>query len=196
MPVNQGTVLPIFQANLLGKGFAGISSPLLATALANATTSYWLTGIEVNTVDKGTAGAGAGAGIPGFTAILPSSSINGLMLSSLEGSQFFGAKIPELAIALSNSFSSIFFISSAITAHPSVGVGSGTVFLKPNPGVSNSVFPASFRGAGLNGDQSIKLAIAIANGLNQAIPSARGEVPIVGPPSPTGSSGKGIGRLI
>lgn len=196
MPVNQGTTLPIFQGNLLGKGFTGISIPLFAAALANATTTYWLTGIGVRTVDKGTAGGGTGLGIPGLTTILSSGAINGPMFGSLQGSQFTGTKIPELSLALSNSFSSIFAISSAITAHPSVGVGSGTVFLTPNPGVSNTVFPASFLGAGLIGDQSVKLALAIANGLNQSIPAARGEVPIVGPASPTTSSGVGTGRLV
>lgn len=193
MAITQAIMLPIMLGALPANGIAGISSPFLATAITNGFVQYVLTGITVRTQDVGTAGAGVGTG---FSISLETPQLQQNLLSTFPPNLINGISSRPLINAIATSISSTLKFANIITAHAGVAVGSGSVSLIPNPSVSVPTFVSNFIAATLVGTMSRNLATAIANGIDQALPTATGFVVIAGPPSPTSAVGNGIGKLI
>jgi hypothetical protein len=191
-------IAPVITANLIttfASGLIiGISMPQLASATASAFVTYNTTSVIVNTIDAG-ATTGPGVGV-GFGIILPSPILIGTFTSSFSGHGILGIFAPSMISALANTFSFAYSLAGIITNHPSVGSGSGIASLIANPGASVTTFISTFQAFGLNGPSSPQLASAIAIGLDQAIPFAKGLVTIAGGVVPSPTIGNGTGNLI
>lgn len=147
--------------------------------------------IVVNTNDIGTIGVGTGIG---FGLSVPPT-IQQEMLSSLLSNGIAGPMAPSLSEGLSNGFRDSFLQAFISTASPSVGIGTGTVSLSPPPS-SFSLILSCFAPKNLVGPMSTNLARAISSCFDSFVSRTTGLVIISGPPGPTISSGKGIGRII
>lgn len=189
MPLQSATTLPIIAGFMPSGMCLGVSSQQLALGISLGL-SYYAPLIRVVTADVGTVGSGAGTGAVILTpaSVIPS-------ISSLFAAQgIIGVTSQPLAIAVGNALSSCFSTAIPITVHPSVGVGTGIGTLIPASGAGP--FSAGFASAGIIGKMGANLAIAIANGLDAALPSSIVNVIITGPAGPSPSSGAGTGTVI
>lgn len=192
MPLLPPAMTALLNGYLAGAGFLGVSSPLLAAAISNGFIQYALSGITVNTIDVGTVGAGAGVGT-GFS--LPVPVLVGSLTAALEGAQIRGVMKQPLISAVANAVSNTVRLALANTVHAGVGTGTGKVTLVPNPAVSVPLMIANFSAVSLVGVSSPVLARAIAQGIDQAIPSTVGFVAIAGASGPSPGTGTGIGKV-
>jgi len=190
-------IIPAITANLIG-AFAGglvlgISMPQLALATSSAFFSYNVSGVTVSTIDAGiTLGPGVGLG---FGILLPPPVIIKTLFSSFSSFGIRGIMAPSMVIAIATTFSISYAVANIVTTHPSVGEGSGIVSLIPNSGTSIGIFISMFESFGLNGPSAVKLASAIAVGLDQSLSSAKGFVVINGGVVPSPTSGGGSGKI-
>ena len=173
-------------------GILGVSSPLLATAISNGFIQYALSGVIVSTVDVGAAGSGTGVGT-GLS--LPTPALVGSLIAAFEGVQIRGIMKQSLALAVASAVADTLRLALANTVHAGVGAGTGKVTLVPNSGVSVPLMVANFSGVSLVGVASPVLATAIAQGIDQALPSTVGVVVIAGAAGPSPGSGTGLGKL-
>lgn len=192
MAINQGTALPIFLSTLTANAFLGISSPQLASGLANAISTYALSGIIATSVDTGVFGVGAGIG---FDIILPSSTLAAAFIGTFPANLIAGPMSLPLINAISLGLMQVFAIANIITVSPTVGIGAGIVSLVPNPAISIPAFIGGFSAAGIVGVASQNLARAVAIGLDSVLTSAVGAVVIAGSPSVIPSAGVGVGKV-
>jgi hypothetical protein len=188
----QGMLIGQFAAN----GLLGTSTAQLANALSQGICLNLLATAQVTTVDSGTAGAGVGAskviGInPG--ALIP------MMIGQFASQGMLGTMSVALAAAISNGFCTWFLASNQTqTVHSGVGagVGQGTVVGLSPSGMANMI-KGMMAANGLLGTYSPKLADAIGNAIVPHVMSMGVVItPIVGPPSPSGSSGTGTGKVL
>ncbi len=193
MPINPAVTTPILAAALSGCGIAGQASPQFAAGVALGFYQYANSAMTVLTVDVGTAGSGTGTG-SGIT--LTPAALTSSLTGSFAGANIHGIAAPQLIAAFSAAFSSIIAQAIVESVHAGVGVGTGIVQIIPNSAVSVPTFTAALQSAGLNGVSSAQLASGIALGLDAALPSAKGVVAIIGPPSTYPASGTGKGILL
>jgi len=173
-------------------GILGVSSPLLATGISNGFVQYALTGVVVSTIDVGAAGSGTGVGT-GFA--LPPPALVGTLIATFEGAQIRGVMRQPLILAIANAVSDTLRLALANTVHAGVGAGTGKVTLIANPAVSVPLMVSNFGAATLLGVASSVLATAVAQGIDQALPSTVGVVTIAGAAGPSPGSGTGVGKL-
>ena len=173
-------------------GILGVSSPVLAAGISNGFVQYALSGVLVNTVDVGAVGGGTGVGT-GFVLAPPV--LVGALTAAFEGAQIRGPFRQPLILAVANAVSDTLKVAVANTAHAGVGTGTGKVTLVPNPAVSVPLMVSNFAAFTLAGVASPVIAAAIAQGIDQALPSTVGVVAIAGPAGPSPSSGTGFGKL-
>lgn len=192
MPLLPATAIPIIQSNLLSNNIKGIASIRLATALANGFCSYSQS-IIVSTIDVGTIGSGSGIGL-GVT-LTPAQLIKTLF-DSFTANGISGIFKQRLIVAIASSFSSLLTNAQILTANVGVGVGTGKATLIPNSALSISMMTTNFIAANLVGISGPKLARAVAQGYDLALPTAFGVVSITGGTGPSPGSGTGIGKLI
>jgi hypothetical protein len=193
MPLDPITTTALFKGFLSANLILGISSSQLAAGVANGLSTYGKTGMNVGTVDAGTAGSGKGFGIGVF--IVPPVLTQSLAASFIAAS-IRGVSAAQLISALTLGFTQSLSVAVINTLHPSVGTGTGQLFIGKNPIVAAKTFIGAFEAAGMNGPTATNVATAIAIGLDNVLPSARGTVGIAGPPSPVPSSGFGTGKLL
>jgi len=193
MAITPLNIFPVFIGTLAGSGILGVSYPQMALALTNSFVTY-ANIVAVTTVDVGTLGVGVGNGGGVF---LSNTVLSASLVSSFASATIVGPSSPQLIAAISEGVSLSLLQANIVTSNPSVGVGGGSVSILPNPLLSIPAFITGFLSAALLGSQSIKLATAIAEGLDQAILSATGAVIItpIGSTSNSPSSGFGIGKL-
>lgn len=191
MAITPLNIFPVFQSTLAGSGILGVSSHQMALALTNSFVAY-VNIVAVASFDLGTVGVGVGNGISVF---LPNTVLFASLTSSFASATIVGPSSPQLIAAISEGVSLSLLQANIVTANPSVGVGIGFIKVIPNPLLSIPAFIAGFLGAALFGSQSIKLATAIAEGIDAAITSASGTIIITGSPSSSPSSGFGYGVL-
>ena len=193
MPLVLPAVQSLLLANLAGNTIFGVSSPLLATAVATGFVTYAQTSLIATSVDVGTAGIGAGVA-PVIS--LPSAQIIGPMIAALTAAGVNGPSKPQLANAISQTLSASLLTAQIVTVNTGVGVGTGKATLVPNSAVSVPLMIAAFTGSLLIGTASVRLATGIAQGIDAVLPSATAVLAIAGPPSPIPSSGVGVGKVL
>jgi hypothetical protein len=192
MPMDPGTLTPIFMANLVAVGMIGPSTIQLATGLANGTAIYAQTSIVFQSVDAGTLGAGAGLGVGVIVppAIIPA------MIGSFTGHGILGPFSIPTATGVANGMMLAFATAIIQTVAAGVGLGAGFGFCIPNPGASVGIYTTAFIAAGMAGPSTIQLASAVATGLDAVLPASTAPVAIVGPPNIVPGAGTGIGKLL
>lgn len=193
MPLDPITVGATMRGYLAAHTFVGMSSGQLSAAVSGAISAYGKTGMAVGTVDVGSAGTGKGIGIGVFIAppILTQS-----LTASFISNGITGVSSPLLISALSLGYSQVLSLAAINTIHPSVGSGTGTIVISANTPVAIQTYITAFTSAGLVGAGAPNVATAIAIGLDQALPTARGQVAIAGPSGSSPSSGFGTGKLL
>jgi hypothetical protein len=191
MPMDPGTLTPIFLANLVSVGLIGPSTIQLATGLANGTSIYANTAIQFQSVDAGTLGAGVGLGAG---VIVPPAIIQA-MIGSFTAHGILGPFSIPTATGVAQGMQMSFALAIVQTVAAGVGLGAGVGFCIPNPGASTGIFMAAFTAAGMLGPSTIQLASAVAVGLDLVLPASIAPVVIVGPPNILPGAGTGIGKL-
>lgn len=193
MPLLSPVITSILLGNLSGNGILGISAPLLANGISLGFVQSTLLGVTVNTKDVGSAGAGIGAGVGVFLTppILAAS-----MQSTFTANGINGTMRNSLISAIANSISQALIAALLTTAHAGVGVGTGIATLVPNSSISvpNMIF--GFTSSGIIGISARPLAIAVALGIDQALPSATAQVVIAGAAGPSPGTGVGVGKIL
>ena len=193
MPLDPFTVGTIMKGFMTANLLIGTSSSQLAAGVAGGLSMYGKSGMNVATIDVGTLGVGKGFGAgvfispptfaPSFTAAFAAAGIRGI-------------SAPQLISALSMGFSQALALATINTIHPGVGLGTGQLVITPNPPVAIATFIQAFASAGMTGPMAANAATAIANGLDRALPLARGIVAIAGPPNIVPGAGVGSGKLL
>lgn len=188
MPVDPVATTPIFNAILLAHGDLGPSRSQLAAGLAQGLYQYIQTAVTATSIDVGSLGAGVGSGV-GITLAVPA--LVTAMVASFNGQGIVGPMSAPNAVAVANSMSMSLAAAVLVGFHPSVGAGAGKLQLVPK-GTGGPIFVAAFKAAGMKGQSSEKLAVAVAFGLDATIALATGVIAIAGPPSPSPGGGVGI----
>jgi hypothetical protein len=181
-------------AEMAGNSILGISAAQLAAAVSAGWCSYMLAAPVVTTADVGSLGAGVGNGVG--LIVLPGS-LSQSFRSTFTSYGINGNHRDLLINALTIGFCQSLLAAQILTAAAGTGVGAGKVVsVLPNPGVSIPTMVSAFAGSGLVGISSAALASAIAQGFDQVLPTAQGQVVIVGAGSPFPGSGFGIGKIL
>lgn len=175
-----------------GGGVFGVSSPQLAAAISNGFCQYAISSVVVNTVDVGSAGSGTGVGLG---MVLAPPVLVGSLTATFEGAQIRGPLRQSIITAIANAVSDTLRLALVNTVNVGVGAGTGKATLAPNPAASVPLMITNFFGLALAGVSSPVLASAIANGIDQALPSATGVIVIAGASGPSPGSGTGVGKL-
>lgn len=187
-------VIGLLAANLPANGIAGVSSFQLATAIGNGFSSYMVSAPIVITINVGTAGSGFGIG---FGLFLAQPLLFAALNSSFLSHGIAGIMAPPLSNAISMALSQSLLLAQTEIVSASVGTGAGTIVtIIPNSAVSIPLMIESFIGAGIVGISSASMASAIAESIDQVMPSIRGFVVVSGSASPVPSTGPGIGKII
>jgi hypothetical protein len=194
MPILPQVVIQTMQVSLAGAGFLGVSAPQLAQAIGIGFSSYIITSPIIETTNTGTAGAGTGIGVG---LILPPPVLIQNLSTSFDSKGIGGLQKFQLIGAISVTVSTALAAASIQTVSAGVGTGAGVVSsVIPVPPSSQGLMVGSFAAMGLLGVLSPSLAIAIAEGIDNSLPSAKGVVAVSGPPSIVPAVGKGIGKLL
>lgn len=187
-------VTALVAANLAGVGVIGISQAQLSLGIGIGFAGYMVSAPVVTTADVGTLGAGAGLG---FGLVLAPPALLSALQSSFTANGINGPSRQQIVTALSLAIPQALLTAQIVTADAGVGVGTGTVVsVLPVPAVSIPMMIAAFIGSGMIGTASARMATAIAQGIDQALPSGKGQTVIVGPPSIVPGGGAGIGKIL
>lgn len=193
MALTPPTVIPLIQAGLTGNSIGGVSAPQLTIAISNGFIQYATSILIVNTKDTGTAGIGSGSG---FGLLLIKSILISSLQSTFTANNIKGPMrnnlINAIAIGISQSLKS----AMVSTLHTGVGSGTGIITLVPNTKTAITLMITNFVATGIVGAQSLVLATAIAQGIDLSLPSAMGNVIIVGTASPYSAVGVGTGKVL
>lgn len=193
MPLDPVTTTLTFRGFLTANLLNGISSSQLATGVANGLSIYGKTGMNVTTIDVGTLGTGKGAGVG--VLIVPLILAQSLA-ATFKPAGINGISAGQLISALTMGFTKALSTAVISTLHPSVGTGTGQLLIGKNPVVAAKTFVGAFETAGMTGSMAVNAATAIAIGLDNALPFARGTVVIAGPPNIVPGAGVGTGKLL
>lgn len=190
MPISVRGQTIVLVPSVVSVGMIGTDVPRLCRGLANGYTTY-LRKIVVKTTDAGTAGAGKGAPIP---VLIPPPVWIFNLLRGFSQNDLLGIYAPIFITGLSNGLSLATAQAVTNTSHPSVGVGAGVPSIRPPPAFSD--IKLGFTKAGMEGPNLVKFSRAIAYGIETSLRTFIVPIPIAGPPSPSGASGRGTGKLI
>jgi len=193
MPLNPPVLASGFiTPNLISTGNLGTGVPRLAMGIAIGVCQYLTAQSKVTSVDVGTAGVGATF----FPLIVPPPLLLGSLTSAFASTGILGIAAPQfiagLTTALTTGWTALAFLQ---ITHPMVGVGTGVAKIVGPSAVTAMV--TGFSAMGMAGAGPAKMATAIGLGLDSTFASfVQVAVPIVGTPSPVGSSGIGFGTVI
>lgn len=190
MPISVPQVMGTLIPNLTATAMIGVGVPKFARGLGNGL-SRWTPTITISTTDAGTAGAGKGAPMP---VLIQQPLLYANLVAGMTSQGLIGVLMPAFVLGLSNGLVAVYLQTLTNTAHVGVGVGAGVARFQPPP-----AFPfiqAGFVSAGMSGVAHVKLARAISRGLETTFKALVQAQPIVGPPTPTGASGRGFGTII
>jgi hypothetical protein len=190
MPVALPAIAGTLTSSLMAVGLLGTDVSKLATGVGTGLQS-WIPTIQVITVDAGTAGAGSNVPSP---LLVPQPALLGALQSMIAAAGFAGQSTPQLATGLANGLAQAFLAMLVVTQHPGVGTGTGVATFICPPAAGPMA--AGFASASLLGEASPRLAAAIGNALDTVFASLVMSVVIVGPASPTASSGSGTGKIL
>jgi len=190
MPVTIPGVVGVLFPNLVATGNIGTGVPQLTSGVANGVVQ-WTPQIVVQTVDSGTLGVGSGGPMP---VILPPPILLGAMTVGFASFDILGIMSPLLILGLTNGLVLAYAQALIKTTHAGVGSGTGVATFRAPP--AGPIFITGFKAAGMKGQATEKLALAIGQALDVAFASLVMPVPIVGAASPVGGGGVGFGNLI
>ncbi len=194
MATTPASVTGLLQASFAGAGVQGQYAPQLALAIGQGFASYVTSSPIVQTADVGTLGAGAGVG---FGLIVAPPALQGALSAALSANGMNGVFKEPVALAIALALCQALATAQTLTVHPGTGIGTGTVVaVVPVPTSSVSLMQASFAGASLLGTSAAGFALAVAQAVDQVLPTAKGQVVISGPTSPYPGGGSGFGRIL
>lgn len=191
MPLTPVGIAAPLTAAMYGSAFLGIQTPQLAFGIGTGV-SLWTSGVlVVTTVDVGTLGAGVGS----FPCLIPAPLLTTSLLTTFAANGILGVHAAALANAIGSGLAVAFATQGlVVTAHPTVGVGTATaLFLGPSSVPSMLTGLAS---VGMVGTSTVQLATAVGLGIDMAFAAFPLQMPIVGPPAPSASSGVGLGKIV
>jgi len=190
MPVTVPGVVGAVLPNLIATANLGTGVPQLASGVANGVVQ-WTPQIVVATIDAGSLGVGSGGPVP---VVIPPPAMLGAMTGGFASFGLLGIMAPLLIAGLSNGLVLAYLQALVKTTHPGIGVGSGVAkFIAPPAG---PIFIAGFKAAGMKGQSTDQLALAIGQALDIVFASLLIPIPIVGSASPAGGAGAGVGNII
>lgn len=189
MPITPPNMTAAIAAGISSSSFTGISVLQLSAGIANGIL-LWLPFVQVQSIDTGTAGAGATA----LPLVVPPILLQNALLATYAAAGHLGVFAPleanGLALGLSNGFAQGLIQMS----HPGVGSGTGvTKFLGP---IALPYLVEGMNSAGMTGTFTVMKAQAISQALSIVLQALTIPVPIIGPPSPVPANGVGIGKVI
>lgn len=164
--------------------------PQLAAGVATGV-CMWTPQVVVMTIDAGTLGAGSGGPLP---VMIPPATMLGAMQAGFASFGLLGAMAAPLATGLANGLVLAYSQALVKTTHAAVGVGSGTATFRAPPAGPSMV--AGFKSAGLVGQSTEQIALAVGQALDTVFASLVMPIPIVGSASPSAGSGTGVGQII
>jgi hypothetical protein len=190
MPVTPPGIIGAIVPNLVSVAFTGTDVPKYANAVAQGLVR-WIPLVKVSTVDVGTAGVGVNVPLP---LPVPTPVIYANLLIGMAAQGFNGPFLPVFCQGLSNGLALAFLQMLIRTNHPSVGAGAGQARFNAPPAASSML--AGFASAGMNGPSTAQAARSVAICLDRTFASLVIPVAIVGPSSPSASSGSGFGGIL
>jgi hypothetical protein len=189
MPITFPNMTAAIAAGISSSSFTGISIIQLASGIASGII-MWLPFVQVQSVDSGTAGAGATV----LPLVVPPILLQNALLSTYITAGHLGVFAPleatGLALGLSNGF------AQGVIQMTHAGVGSGTGVVKFLGPPAHPYLMQGMASAGMTGPFSTMKAQAISQALLIVLQALTFPVPIIGPPSPSPASGVGIGKVI
>lgn len=177
-------------------GMLGSSASQLASALSQGICLNILSTAQVQTVDTGT--AGAGAGVSKVIGVNPGALIP-LMVGQFSSQGLLGPYSANLARAISTAFCTWFLASNQTsTVHSGVGLGVGQgKVIGLSPSAMGNMIRGMMAANGLLGTYSPKIASAVGTAIATHVLSVGVVItPIVGPPSIAPSAGSGFGKVL
>lgn len=190
MPITPAGVTGIILPNLTAATLIGTGTPQLASGVGSGV-SQWTPQIIVQTIDAGSLGVGSGGPLP---VVIPPPSMLGAMTAAFASFGLLGVSAPLLITGLSNGLVQAYLQGLIKTTHPGIGVGAATATFRAPP--AGPVMITGFKSAGMKGQATEQLALAVGQALDTVFASLVIPVPIVGSASPTGGSGTGVGNII
>lgn len=189
MPLTVAGATPILTANLVASGMLGTGVPKLSLGIATGL-QLWTPTITVTTIDAGTLGVGVGT----LPCIVAQPVLYGFLLESFASMGLMGPMCPLFCLGLSTGITLSYVQGIVTTTHPTVGVGTATAKFVPSPAPPMMI--QGFAAVGSTGDGPTRTATAIGLALMKTFSSLVLPMPIVGSPSPSGSSGVGTGKIL
>lgn len=190
MPLTVTQAISTLVPALAGASMLGVGVPRFARGLGIGLSS-WTPTIIINSTDTGTAGSGKGVPVP---IAIPQPLLYGNLFTGMSGQGLVGVMRPAFILGLSQGLVLLYAQCLTNTAHLGVGVGSGVASFRPTPPLP--FIQAGFASVGMVGEGGVKLARALSQGLEKTFRALALLQPIVGPPSPAGASGRGIGTIL
>ena len=190
MPITPGQAVSILVPALGAKSILGVGVPKFAFGLGTGL-SLWTPTIVVSSSDAGTAGSGKGAPVP---ITIPQPLLYGNLYAGMTGQRLEGVMRPAFVSGLAQGLVLLYAQCVTNTAHVGVGAGAGVASFRPTPALP--FMQAGFAAAGMTGEGGAKMARALSQGLERTFRALALAQPIVGPPSPTGASGRGVGNIV
>lgn len=190
MPLTATQAISTLVPALAGTSMIGTGVPKFARGLGIGL-STWTPTIIINSTDVGTAGSGKGVPVP---ITIPQPLLYGNLFTGTTGQGLIGVMRPAFLLGLTQGLILLYAQCVTNTAHVGVGVGSGIATFRPPPPLP--FIQAGFAAVGMVGEGGVKMARAISQGLERTFRTLSLVQPIVGPPTPTGSSGRGIGSIL
>jgi hypothetical protein len=190
MPLTPVGLTAVLLPTLISSGMVGPSIPQYALGVSNGVTAF-LQSATVQTTDVGTLGSGVGL-IP---LIVPQPLLLTNILQGMQAAGTFGPMAPMMALGLANGLAAGLLQGLITTTHPGIGVGAGVARIVG----AGSAIPQMIQGfssAGMNGPGSSKQATALGIALDSTFATFLIPTPIAGPPSPSGGSGVGFGKIV
>lgn len=190
MPISPPQVAAALIPSLAGVTMVGTGVPKFVQGFGIGLTT-WTPTITIRTTDAGTAGAGKGVPVP--ISLAPPTLFTNL-LAGMVSQGLTGVQSPAFVQGITQGLVTLYLQAFTNTVHAGVGVGAGVATFSPPP--ASSPITTGFAAVGMTGEGALKLARALAQGLENTFKVLLLPQPIVGPPSPVGASGSGFGSII
>lgn len=190
MPVSPPQAVATLVPNLISVAIIGVGVPKFAQGFGNGLTT-WTPTITISTTDAGAAGAGKGAPIP---IILPTPLLVTNLMLGFQAYGLVGLMEPLFVTGLATGLTQLYGQAFTNTVHPGVGSGAGVARFNPPP--ASQPFIRGFQSVDMTGEGAVKVARALAQGMEATFRSLLLPQPIVGPSGPSPGSGVGTGSII
>lgn len=190
MPISPLQAVATLVPNLTSVAIIGIGVPKFTRGFGVGLTT-WTQTITVSTTDAGVAGAGKGTPMP---ILLPYPTLVVNLMRGFQAYGLVGLMEPIFVTGLATGLAQLYLQVFTSTVHPGVGSGAGVARFNPPPAATP--FIQGFQSVQMTGEGAVKIARALAQGMEATFRSLVLPQPIVGPSGPSPGSGVGTGKLI